>query len=274
MVARLGVTCLGSVHHALGVACLTTGDLDRAVTHLRTAVTRNLALAHWPAVISSRQRLAQALAARGRTSDARDAGRELAAAAGEAAAAGLPAPQAQAPPPAATATCTRHGRRWRIDWGERNVILEHRVGLLHLAVLLANPRQEIDATDLAAGVAALGSSAETGSVQPVLDEAALAQYRLRLAQLDGATDAAESRRDQEHGERARAERDWLTSQLSSAAGLGGRTRPFADTRERARLAVGKSIRRTVQHVAEADAMIGDHLRRTVRTGTRCSYWPS
>jgi hypothetical protein len=182
MVARLGVTCLGSVHHALGVACLTTGDLDRAVTHLRTAVTRNLALAHWPAVI--------------------------------------------------------------------------------------------DAVDLAAGVAALGRSAETGSVQPVLDEAALGQYRLRLTQLNGAIDAAESRRDQEHGERARAERDWLTSQLTSAAGLGRRTRPFADSKERARLAVGKSIRRTVEHVAEADAMIGDHLRRTVRTGARCSYWPS
>ncbi len=81
MVASLGVTCLGSVHHALGVACLTTGDLDRAVTHLRTAITRNLALAHWPAVVSSRRRLAQALTARARPSDARDAGRELAAAA-------------------------------------------------------------------------------------------------------------------------------------------------------------------------------------------------
>ncbi len=263
MVASLGVSCLGSVHHALGVACLTTGDLDRAVTHLRTAITRNLALAHWPAVISSRQRLAQAFAARARASDADDARRELAAAADEAAAVGLQPPQGQGTLSTATASCTRQGRRWRIDWGERSVVLEHRVGLLHLAVLLANPRQEIDAVDLVAGVTALDSFRETESSQPVLDQAALGQYRFRLTQLDGVIDAP-----------ARAERDWLTSELTAAAGLGGRTRSFADASERARLAVGKSIRRTVQHVAEADAMIGDHLRRTLRTGTRCSYWPS
>jgi hypothetical protein len=274
MVGSLGVTCLGSVHHALGIACLTTGDFDQAVTHLRTAVTRNLALAHWPAVISSRQRLAEALAARGRSSDADESGRELVTAAAEAAAAGLPAPQGQSPPSPTAATCTRQGRRWRIDWGERSVVLEHRVGLLHLAVLLANPRQEIDALDLVAGVAALNRLAEPGSRQPVLDQVAVGQYRLRISQLDGVIDAAAARRDREHGDRARAERDWLTSELASATGLGARTRPFADSRERARLAVSKSIRRTVQHVAEADARIGDHLRRTVRTGARCSYWPS
>ncbi|HEX9624253.1 MAG TPA: hypothetical protein VF979_07745 [Streptosporangiaceae bacterium] len=110
MVASLGVTCLGSVHHALGVACLTTGDLDRAVTQLRTAITRNLALAHWPAVVSSRRRLAQALTARARPSDALDASRELAAAA-EAAAVGLPVPQTPGKPSIAIATCIRDGRR-------------------------------------------------------------------------------------------------------------------------------------------------------------------
>ncbi len=273
MVGSLGVTCLGSVHHALGVACLTTGDLDQAVTHLRTAVTRNLALAHWPAVISSRRRLAQALTGRGLESDAREAGRLLAEAAAEAAAMGLPEPQEQGRPATAIATCTRQGRRWRIDWGERSVILEHRVGLLHLAVLLASPRQEIDAIDLVAGVTALDGLAETGSAQPVLDQVALRQYRLRLTQLDSETDAAESRRDQEHAERDRAERDWLTSEIASATGLAGRTRSFADSHERARLAAGKAIRRTIQHVADADAMIGDHLRHAVRTGARCSYWP-
>jgi hypothetical protein len=275
MVASLAVACLGSVHHALGVASLTTGDLDRAVTHLRTAITRNLALAHWPAVITSRQRLAQALTARARSSDARDAGHELAAAAAEAAAVGLRAPQGHGKPPTAAAICTRQGRRWRIEWGPRNVVLEHRVGLLHLAVLLANPRQEIDAVELVAGVAALDRSARTESIQPVLDQVALRNYRIRLTELDGAIDAAYPSYDQsqENGESIRAERDWLTSELHAAAGLGGRTRAFADDRERARLAVVKSVRRTIEHVAEADAMIGDHLRHSVRTGVRCSYWP-
>jgi hypothetical protein len=38
------VVCLGSVHHGLGLASLTIGELDRAVEHLRAAVYGNLAL--------------------------------------------------------------------------------------------------------------------------------------------------------------------------------------------------------------------------------------
>lgn len=141
-------------------------------------------------------------------------------------------------------------------------------------MLLANPRQEIDAIDLVAGVAALDGAVRAGSLQPVLDQVAVGQYRLRLTELDGQSDTRHSWPQQENGERTRAEPDWLTSELTAAAGLRGRTRSFVDGRERARLAVGKSIRRALQHIAEADALIGDHLRRTVRTGARCSYWPS
>jgi len=39
------------------------------------------------------------------------------------------------------------------------------------------------------------------------------------------------------------------------------------------VAVGKAIRRALTRIAEADPVIGQHLRQTVRTGTRCSYWP-
>jgi len=72
---------------------------------------------------------------------------------------------------------------------------------------------------------------------------------------------------------ALAEREWLVAQLASAAGLGGRTRSFPDEGERARVAVGKAIRRTLARIADADSVIGEHLRQTVHTGVRCSYWP-
>ena len=58
-----------------------------------------------------------------------------------------------------------------------------------------------------------------------------------------------------------------------AAGLPARTRSFPDEGERARVAVGKAIRRALARIAEADAVIGEHLRETVHTGVRCSYWP-
>ncbi|MEV7098206.1 AfsR/SARP family transcriptional regulator [Amycolatopsis sp. NPDC051045] len=84
VMASLAVACFGSVHHPLGTTALTAGDPDRAVTHLRAAVRHNLALAHWPAVVFSRRRHAEALLRRGGPGDAAAADRELAAAEEEA----------------------------------------------------------------------------------------------------------------------------------------------------------------------------------------------
>ena len=92
MIGSLGITCFGSVQHALGVAALTSRQLDLAVEHLTAAVQHNLALAHWPALVASRQRLAQAHALRGSPGDADAARREHDAATAEAASAGLPVP--------------------------------------------------------------------------------------------------------------------------------------------------------------------------------------
>src|SRR5256885_1583926 len=131
VVGSIGVACFGSVHHALGVASLTTGDLDRAVEHLGAAVQQNLALAHWPAVIASRHRLAQALGRRARPADAANAEREVAAAALEATELGIALPaDGAARPPKATLTCTREGRKWRLTLRARPVLLPPRTGVV------------------------------------------------------------------------------------------------------------------------------------------------
>jgi hypothetical protein len=296
MVASLAVACFGSTHHALGVASLTTGDLDRAVEHFRAAVRQNLALAHWPAVVISRQRLGQALTRRGLPADTADAQRELATAVQEAGALGIPVPGGGAVPrPAKTeVTLARQGRTWLIALGHRSAIVEHRVGMFHLAVLIANPGREIDATDLAAGPAAFGAAAtgtatvtaavtvtaigaSTGSGQPMLDRVAIHEYQERVARLREEIEEIEglaARAEPGRLARARAERDWLLSELAAAAGLGGRTRHFPDNRERARIAVGKAIRRALHHITGADEAIGAYLARTVHTGARCAYWPT
>src|SRR5579872_1422736 len=243
MVGSLGITCLGSVQHALGVASLTCGHLDQAVDHLRGAIQHNLALAHWPAVAASRRRLAEAQ--------------------------GQPVPDEGDRDAAALVTaCHRVGRKWRLAWRDRSVLMEDSIGMTHLAVLVANPRREILAAELAAGLSALGTASDGGSAHPVLDQAAIAEYRNRLRRLDAEL-------DQRGGgdAEARAERDWLVAQLASAAGLGGRVRSFPDQGERARVAVGKAIRRALARIDEADPDLGDHLRQTVHTGVRCSYWP-
>jgi hypothetical protein len=270
MLGSLGITCFGSVQHALGVASLTSDHPDRAISHLRAAVQHNLALAHWPAVVASRQRLAQAYRRRGQPGDADAARGELAAAASEAATLGLPVPQGDVGGPAGPyAECRRAGRKWALAWRDRSVLMEDSIGMAHLAVLVANPRQEIPAADLAAGLAALGAAGASG--HPVLDQAAITEYRNRLKRLDAELDQL---RDEEDRTAAREERDWLVAQLASTTGFGGRVRSFPDQGERARVAVGKAIRRALSRIAEADPVLGDHLRQTVHTGVRCSYWPS
>ena len=273
MLGGPGITCFGSAQHALGVASLTSGRVDRAVDHLRAAVKHNLALAHWPAMVASRQRLAEAYRLRGQPGDAEAARGEAEAAAREASALGIPVPGGRARPPAgAFAQCRRVGRKWRLTWQDRSVLVEDSIGMAHLAVLIANPRQQILAADLAAGLAALGAADDTGSAHPVLDDAAIREYRTRLKGLDVELEQLDP--DGDLAAAAHEERDWLLAQLASAAGLGGRIRSFPDQPERARVAVGKAIRRALARVAEADATLGDHLRQAVHTGVRCSYWPS
>ncbi|REH45914.1 BTAD domain-containing putative transcriptional regulator [Kutzneria buriramensis] len=85
----LAVACFGSAHHSLGIAALTTGDIDRAVRHLHTAIQHNLALGHWPAVVVCRIRYGQALLLRGRPGDAAAGEREVVAGTEHAAALGM-----------------------------------------------------------------------------------------------------------------------------------------------------------------------------------------
>jgi len=269
MMASLGVACFGSVHHALGVASLTQGQLDRAVGHFREAVHANLALGHWPAVVLSRQRLADALELRGRAEDAPAVRHQRELAEQLSGSAGLALAPAAEP---VSARITRHGRRWRVEVGSRSIDVNQTVGLLHLAVLTANPGTEISAVELVAGVEGLGKAARTSAVsdQPVLDRDAVQSYRRRLAEL---ADAIEDADTPAAADRARAERDWLLAELKAGEGFGGRVRAFTDDGERARIAVGKAIRRTIAQLEETDRMIGRHLRASVHTGVRCWYRP-
>lgn len=280
MVGSLAVACFGSAHHALGVAALTTGDVDRAAAHLRDAVRQNLALAHWPAVTVSRERLATALVRAGRQPEADAVRREMAVVAEEAAPAPAPAPAESAGhggdgqrPPAAF--CTRLGRKWRIGLGEHSVLVENSVGVLHLAVLIANPRQEIRAVDLVAGLTALKDAKEDSALsgQPLLDRVAMQEYRSRLTRLRTELDELEAAEEHDQAAVARAEHDWLVGQLAGATGLSGRARRFPEGEERSRVAVRKAVRRALDRIAAADPGIGGHLRHAVHTGVRCSYWP-
>ncbi|MGW4521777.1 hypothetical protein [Amycolatopsis sp. NPDC004378] len=266
MTASLGVACFGSVQHALGVAMLTAGQPERAAAHFRAAVRDNLALAHWPAAALSRARLAQALGPASAEAD-----RELAAATREAGQLGMVLPALPVRGPDRRVTCRRHGSHWVFALGGRSVQVEHSVGMGYLATLLDNPGRELTAVELASGP---GVRTAPASAQPVLDQEATSHYRRWLANLEAELDEHEANHDAGRAEKVRAERDWLVGELSAAAGLAGRVREFAGAEEKARIAVGKAIRRALTRIAAADTVIGDVLRDGVHTGARCSYDPS
>jgi hypothetical protein len=281
MVAGVGVVCFGSVEHALGVACLTLGEPGAAVTHLRSALRANLALEHWPAVAMTRWRLAEALHRCGRWEDRTEVQALRALAVGEARELGLRLPESGSqarpssrPQPAARVSFRRAGRRWEVLLEGQAALVRDSRGAQYLAVLTANAGQDVLAATLSAGlVAGDWDGVRSSSVQSMLDDTARQQYRRRLAQLDEALEASSAAGDRNRYDELTREREWLLRELAVATGLGGRAKSFVTNDERARVAVGKAIRRAIDHIGQSNPTIAEHLSRCVQTGRYCVYVP-
>jgi hypothetical protein len=147
----------------------------------------------------------------------------------------------------------------------------------YLATLIAHPGLDIPAIELAAGgdppqVAGEGATShQAESRQFLLDGIAVREYRRRLAQLEADIDDYESMRDLQRAAQAQRERDWLVSELESAAGLSGRIRQFSNDTERARVAVGKALHRALDRLSASDSFIAAEIRTRLKTGLRCSF---
>jgi hypothetical protein len=66
---------------------------------------------------------------------------------------------------------------------------------------------------------------------------------------------------------------FLVRELARAFGLSGRHRRAASASERARAGVTRAIRQAIARIGEHHPQLGEHLRRTIRTGTYCAYTP-
>ena len=156
---------------------------------------------------------------------------------------------------------------WTLTYAGRTVRLRDAKGLRDLARLLAAPGEEVTATEL------LGLPAGPGA-DPVLDERARADYRRRVAELDGQLAAADATGNAAASARLTSEREALVRELARASGLGGRRRRLGDEAERARTTVTARIRDSLRHVEQVHPELGAHLRASVATGVRCAYRPA
>jgi hypothetical protein len=185
----------------------------------------------------------------------------------------------------------RQGDYWTIQYQGRIARLKATRGLHCLACLLRHPGREfhvselivallevpVAAAGLAGGVAKkVGVGLRTGYLQdagPILDIRAKAEYARRLAELREELEKAERFNDSERAARAQQETEYIADQLAAAVGLGGRNRRAASQAERARSAVTKRIKDSIDKIAEVVPLLGRHLATRVKTGYFCSYNP-
>jgi tetratricopeptide (TPR) repeat protein len=178
----------------------------------------------------------------------------------------------------------REGDYWSIVFEGRTVRVRDRKGMRYLARLLADPGREYHVLDLVAaetGSDAQGASSHAaglprsalGDAGEGLDAQAKDAYRRRLAEIDDDLEQARAIGDAERAAQANAERDFLVQELARAFGLGGRDRRAASASERARAAVTRAVRQAMTRIAEHHPQLGQHLSRTIRTGTYCAYVP-
>ncbi len=178
----------------------------------------------------------------------------------------------------------REGDYWSVIYEGRTVRVRDLKGMRYLARLLADPGREYHVLDLVAAeagsVAQMDSSqaasvprSALGDAGEILDERAKDAYRRRLAEIEDDSEQARAIGDAERAAQADAERDFLVRELARAFGLGGRARRAASASERARVGVTRAVRQVIARIGEHHPQLGEHLSRTIRTGTYCAYSP-
>jgi hypothetical protein len=293
--------CIGSVSRSLAVAAALTEQWSEAERHFRDALRANTEMGARPWVARACADWAEALLRRGGPGD-RERASELLARADEPArelgmatltkrvevlAEGRMPGGRQATSesisPARPSLFRREGEYWAIAYEGDAFRLKDSKGLRYLGRLLAQRGNELHALDLASGERdpdALQRRVEPGltfspssDAGEILDARAKAEYRRRLAELEDDLEEARSFGDEERAARVEQERDFLVAELSSALGLGGRSRRAASASERARVSVTKAIRSALARIRKESPSLGDHLEHTIHTGTFCSYMP-
>lgn len=184
----------------------------------------------------------------------------------------------------ASATFRCDGDTRTICYGDRTVLMRDLKGFRYVERLLLDPGREFHVLDL---VSVERGSLPTGHVVghdevlgdgmgegfPVIDDDAREAYRRRLAEVEADIEEATQMNDLGRVELAERDRDYLVAELTSAVGLGGRTRSVGGTSERARTAVTRSLRYALKRLAEHHPALAAHLEQHVHTGTYCVYRP-
>ena len=191
-------------------------------------------------------------------------------------------------PPSPQSIFRQEGDYWTVAFAGEVCRIKNLQGMQYIAQLLRQPYEEIHVLTLATGELPPAEGPTQDSSQSyaegmagspfqdageMLDPQARAAYKHRLSELQTEREEAQEFNDLGRVERLQEEMDFLTQELSQAVGLGGRARKVGSTAERARVNVTKRIRAAIKRIAASHPALGDHLKRTIQTGTFCTYAP-
>jgi DNA-binding response OmpR family regulator len=187
----------------------------------------------------------------------------------------------------------RDGEYWTIAYQGEVFRIKDTVGLRYLAYLLRYPHKPIHVLELVAFIegpteaAVVGSGEERdaaalaefrvqaglGDAGEILDPKAKAAYKQRLEELRAELEGARAYNDLGRVDKIQEEIDFLTQEIISGVGLGGRDRRAASPAERARVNVTRAIKAALQKLSSHSPALGHDLTSTINTGMFCSYTP-
>ena len=170
----------------------------------------------------------------------------------------------------------KKGGAWIVRYGgAEDFILLPSMGAAYLHILLANPKTEMNVTDLVLCVAKAPGQFQLGSAGKATDQQALAAYRARYEELK--EKLSEARIYTEQGmapptseSDIRKEMAVLINQIQKDTSLGNRIRTDSDDHDRARKAFQANIRRVRKEIAQYDRHFAEHLKSP---RLRCGWSP-
>lgn len=175
----------------------------------------------------------------------------------------------------------QEGEFWTIAYkGKINRVKDCK-GLKYIAHLLRHPHRAIHVSTLDAPPAEQQSPeifpegsirSDLGDAGEILDTKAKAAYRRRLSELQEALTEAK-RLNPQQAESIEQEIDNLYQQLRQATGIGGKKRVAGSHVEKVRVNVKRAIDAAIERLEPLDPELWQHLRKTIKTGTSCTYAP-
>ncbi|MEL4456253.1 tetratricopeptide repeat protein [Lutimonas vermicola] len=159
------------------------------------------------------------------------------------------------------------GDVWVLNYKHKSITLKDAKGYRDIHKLISQPFYEFHCLDLMES--AVDESISTESI----DAKAKAQYISRIKELQEDIDEAEEMNQSEKIALLRHEYDTILDYLSQTLGLAGKTRKVGSTVEKARSAVTWRIRNAIKKIENNHPELGNHLSKSIKTGTLCAYNP-